>query len=66
EIPLSETQFFAPDEHNRIFVQFVEKRKSAIILIYNDLTITRQEQTEEKIFQQYFKTRYRQQHENKM
>ena len=63
---LSETQFFASDKQNIISVQYVEKRKNVLIIIYNDISMAKQEQTEAKAFEQYIKTRYQQQDENKM
>jgi hypothetical protein len=66
ENPLSETQFFGVDQQNIICVQYVEKRKSSLIVIYNDISMAKQEQTEAEAFEQYLKTRYRQQADNRM
>ena len=66
ENPFSETQFFAADKQNIISVQYVEKRKNVLIVIYNDISMAKQEQTEAKTLEQYIKTRYRQQDENRM
>ena len=64
--PLSESQFFASDSQNLITVQFAEKQKNHLIVIYNDLSMRKQEQIEEQTFRQYLKTRYRQQSEDRM
>jgi hypothetical protein len=66
EKPLSESQFFASDSQSLISVQLVVKQKNTLIVIYNDLPMRKQEQTEEQTFQQYFKTRYQQQSEDRM
>jgi hypothetical protein len=64
--PLSETKFFAPDKQNVICVQYIEKTKNGLMIIYNNISLSKQEQTEAKTFEQYLKTRYRQQDENRM
>jgi hypothetical protein len=62
----SDTQFFVPDKQNIIFVRYAGKRKNDLVINYNNLALSKQEQTEAKTFEQYFKTRYRQQDENRM
>ncbi len=42
------------------------QKQSAVLIIYNNLSLSKQEQTEAKTFEQYLKTRYRQQDENRM
>ena len=63
---VSNTQFFAPDKQNLISVQYIETRKISLTINYNNISLSKQEQTEDETFQHYFKTRYRQQDENRM
>jgi hypothetical protein len=62
----SETQFFVPDQHNIIAVQYIKTAKNELKIIYQDKALLKQEHTETRTFEQYIKTRYRQQDENRM
>lgn len=66
EYDASETQFFIPDKQNMIVVQYTKKAKNALRIIYSNRSLSKQEQTESTTFEQYFKTRYRQQDKNRM
>ena len=66
ENAISDTQFFVPDKQNIISVRYTGKRKNGLMIIYNNISLSKQEQTEAKTFEQYLKTRYRQQDENRM
>ena len=63
---ISESQFFIPDRLNIITIQCIKKRKDELIIIYQDTSLSKHEQAESKAFEQYIKTRYRQQDENRM
>jgi len=62
----SETQFFVADKQNVIVVRYTKKAKKALRIIYHNRSLSKQEQTELTTFEQYIKTRYRQQDENRM
>lgn len=62
----SDFHFFVPDKQNIISVRNTGKRKNDLVIIYNDISLSKQAQTEAKTFEQYLKTRYRQQDENRM
>ncbi len=66
EYDISETQSFAPDKQNIIVVHYTKKAKRVLRVIYSDRSMAKQEQTEVTTFEQYIKTRYRQQDENRM
>ena len=63
---ISETQFFVADRLNIIAVQYIKMGKNELRIIYQNTSLSKQEQTESKAFEQYIKTRYRQQDENRM
>ncbi len=63
---ISETQFFVPDRLNIIAVQYIKKGKNELRIIYQDTSQSKQEQAESKAFEQYIKTRYRQQDDSRM
>ena len=63
---ISETQFFVPDRRNIIAVQYIKKGKNELRIFYQDTPLSIQEQAESKAFEQYIKTRYRQQDDNRM
>jgi hypothetical protein len=66
EYGVSETQFFVPDKHNIIVVQYTKEAKNVLRIIYSSKSLLKQEQTELTAFEQYIKTRYRQQDENRL
>jgi hypothetical protein len=66
EYGVSETQFFIPDKHNIIVVQYTKEAKNVLRIIYSSKSLLKQEQTELTAFEQYIKTRYRQQDENRL
>ena len=66
ESAISETQFFVPDQQNIIAVQYIKTAKNELRIIYQDTALLKQEHTEARTFEQYIKTRYRQQDEDRM
>ena len=62
----SESRFFIPDQQNIIAVQYIKTAKNELRIIYQDKALLKQEHTETRTFEQYIKTRYRQQDENRM
>jgi hypothetical protein len=66
EYDVSGTQFFAPDKQNIIVVQYNKKAKNILRILYHNRSMSKQEQAELTTFEQYIKTRYRQQDENRM
>ena len=66
EYDVSETHFFAPDKQNIIVVQYKKKAKNILRIFYHNRSLSKQEQAELTTFEQYIKTRYRQQDENRM
>jgi len=66
ESAISETQFFVSDQQNIITVQYIKTAKRDFRIIYQNTALLKQEHTETRTFEQYIKTRYRQQDENRM
>ncbi len=66
ENTVSETHFFIPDKQNIITVHYIQKAINDLRIIYHNTSLLKQEHTEIKTFEQYIKTRYRQQDENRM
>ncbi len=62
----TESQFFAAGQQNIISVHYVQQAKNDLRIIYHSKSMLKQEQTEIKTFEHYFKTRYRQQDDNRM
>jgi len=61
-----ETQYFVPDQQNIIVVQYAKKANNVLRVLYYDRSLSKQEHNEITTFEQYLKTRYRQQDENRM
>jgi hypothetical protein len=66
EGPISKSQFFASGSQDLITVHSIVRQKTSLIVLYNDLPIRKQEKNEEQAFQQFLKTRYQQQSEDRM
>ena len=66
EYDVSETHFFAQDKQNIIVVQYNKGAKNILRIFYHNRSLSKQEQAELTTFEQYIKTRYRQQDENRM
>ena len=66
EYDVSETHFFAPDQQNIIVVQYKKETNNILRIFYQNRSLSKQEQAELTTFEQYIKTRYRQQDQNRM